>query len=338
MRKPLWYIKWTHFEYWPTWLLYLPSLFYYVYLAIKAKSLSYFAIVNPSIYLSGFHGESKADIFKLLPQDVIPKWFSIAPNTSIGDVLDRLRLNGIQFPLIMKPDKGCRGQGVHKIEDAIQLEILLKQINSPQIIQSFIDYEIELAVLYYHYPDGSKSGITSIALKEFMSVKGNGKNSILELMEREDRFRFQIEKEKQKLGEAINSVPRLDESVLLEPIGNHCRGTKFLNGNHLINDKLVRVFDCVMQNVEGIYFCRFDMRAKSIEDLYQGKNFSILELNGVGSDPAHIYDPSMSWLSAMQAINQNMKIVHSISNILHRKGIEYPSFSLIYREGKQQLL
>ena len=32
----------------------------------------------------------------------------------------------------------------------------------------------------------------------------------------------------------------------------------------------------------------------SIEDLKNGKNFSILEFNGCGAEPNHIYDASMT--------------------------------------------
>jgi ATP-grasp domain len=337
MRKPLWYIKWTQFEYWPTWLLYLPSLFYFVFLAFKSKSFSYFTIVNPKIYLGGFHGESKADIFRMLPTYAIPKWFTLNVNTTLKAVQDNLLRNEIKYPFILKPDDGCRGQGVHKVETEAELVTLRQNIKADYIIQSYVDYEIELAVLYYKFPNQNKSGITSIAIKEFMSVKGDGEKSILQLMESEDRFRFQIEKESAKLGEKINVVPKLNEVVLLEPIGNHCRGTKFLNGNNLISPQLVTVFDNIMQSVDGINFCRFDMRVKDLDSLYKGENFSILELNGVGSDPAHIYDPSMKWSAAMRAINENMKIVFDISKLLHQQGVQYPPFSLVWKEGKNHL-
>ncbi len=337
MQKPLWYIKWTQFEYWPTWLLYLPSLFYYFVLAIKSKSLSYFTIVNPSIYLGGFHGESKADIFRMLPAYAIPKWFTLNGSSPLSEIQNNLVLNEINYPFILKPDDGCRGQGVHKVETEKQLIVLLPSIKSEYIIQAYVDYEMELAVLYHKFPNQNKSGITSIAIKEFMTVKGDGKQSILQLMESEDRFRFQIERESKKLGDKINVIPELDEVILLEPIGNHCRGTKFLNGNHLIIPQLVKVFDDIMQGVEGINFCRFDMRVRDIASLYKGENFSILELNGVGSDPAHIYDPSMKWLAAMKAINENMKIVFDISKLLHQKGVQYPPFSLVWKEGKSHL-
>ena len=35
-----------------------------------------------------------------------------------------------------------------------------------------------------------------------------------------------------------------------------------------------------------------DVKFNSWEELYEGKNFMIIELNGSGSEPTHIYDPS----------------------------------------------
>ncbi len=337
MGKPLWYIKLTHFEYWPTWLLYLPSAFYFFYLAIKSRALSYFTIVNPKIYLGGFHGESKAEIFNVLPASAIPNWFLVPSGMSLADVTFQISKHTISYPFIFKPDVGSRGRGVYKIDDAEMLKDLLAQQSTDYIIQAFVPYETELAVLYYKYPDQSQSGITSIAIKEFMQVIGDGQQSILSLMENEDRFRFQIDSIKSKIGEGIHRVPNRDERILLEPIGNHCRGTKFLNGNYLIQPSLVRIFDDIMQNVEGIYFCRFDLRVKDFESLKAGKDIFILELNGVGSDPAHIYDPKMRWYKAMKAIHENMKIVFDISRMLHHQGVAYPPFSMVYKEGKKHI-
>ncbi|MDX5321090.1 MAG: hypothetical protein LPK45_08285, partial [Bacteroidota bacterium] len=47
------------FEYWPVWLVYLPTLLYWAVLAIRARSLFYMTAANPSIELGGFFGESK---------------------------------------------------------------------------------------------------------------------------------------------------------------------------------------------------------------------------------------------------------------------------------------
>ena len=63
-------------------------------------------------------------------------------------------------------------------------------------------------------------------------------------------------------------------------IGNHARGTTFLNANHLITPQLIDVFDAISKQVEGYNFGRYDIRVPSLEDLYAGRNIKILELNG----------------------------------------------------------
>jgi phosphomannomutase len=62
-------------------------------------------------------------------------------------------------------------------------------------------------------------------------------------------------------------VLSLGENRLLEPIGNHCRGTKFVNANHLINNQLDEVFSKISEGFEGFYYGRFDMKVESIDDL-----------------------------------------------------------------------
>ncbi|HOZ87200.1 MAG TPA: hypothetical protein PL029_05545, partial [Bacteroidia bacterium] len=53
---------------------------------------------------------------------------------------------------------------------------------------------------------------------------------------------------------------------------------------------------------------RYDIRCTSIEDLKKGNNFSILELNGSGAEPAHIYDPNFSYLKAQTVLINYKKI------------------------------
>ena len=86
----------------------------------------------------------------------------------------------------------------------------------------------------------------------------------------------------------------MDEEFLLEPIGNHCRGAVFLEGNHLIDEKMIEGFNRITKRIEGVYFCRYDLKCSSIEDPKAGRNIKILEINGVRANPAHIYDSSAS--------------------------------------------
>ena len=70
--------------------------------------------------------------------------------------------------------------------------------------------------------------------------------------------------------------------------------------------------------MNGFYFGRLDIRFNSWEELKQGKNFSIIELNGSGSEPTHIYDPKHSVFWAWKEITKHWKILYRISKMNHQ--------------------
>ncbi len=55
------------------------------------------------------------------------------------------------------------------------------------------------------------------------------------------------------------------------------------------------------------------MKYKDWESLLTGKDFTLMEINGVNAEPAHIYDPSFSLLKAYRDIFSHMKIIYEIS-------------------------
>jgi len=292
MRIPLFIAKFSRYEYWPWWLFYLPALPYWVYLALKNKSLAYFTVANPGIELGGFYGESKTEILSLINRQYLPRAVSVVTSIEIESVLNQMKEINLSYPVIAKPDVGERGNHVTLIRNQQELILYNARSNSKYIIQEYIDYSIELGVLYSRMPDSQQGAVTSITLKEFLSVTGDGTSTIKQLMQENLRARFQIDRLSNELGDEINFVLKKGEGKVLEPIGNHCRGTKFIDNNFLINEKLNEVFDRICLPIKGFYYGRFDLKVKSIADLYIGKNIRIMELNGASSEPGHIYDPS----------------------------------------------
>jgi hypothetical protein len=321
LQLPLWLIKLTNFEYWTWWMFYIPLLPYWLYQAARTRSLTFFTNADPCIDYGGFFGESKVDILKQIPSTFLPTYFFITKGTSLESIQQKLIENKLTFPIICKPNVGERGSRVEKIVDIQSLEYYLQFVQEDFIIQEFITFDIELGVLYYRLPEEAKGQVSSITRKEFLSVTGDGKSSIEELMKMRTRARFQLETMRLRLGENIHKVIPKGEKRLLEPIGNHCRGTKFLDNNFLINDKLNQVFDKIALPIEGFHYGRFDMKVKSIEDLYEGKNIRIMELNGVSSEPGHIYDPKNSLWNAYIDLARHWKIIADISIQQQRKGI-----------------
>jgi hypothetical protein len=285
-RKPLWWIRLTEYEYWPLKVLYLPLLFVWAYHAIRLRKLAYFTAINPGFPAGSFYGTSKKGILDLIPDTCKPATILVYPDQPLAEQIFDWR-----FPLIAKPDKGQRGQGVEKIADQDGLERYHHVAGSPYIIQDYVDYPVEAAVLYSRLPGTQKGMITSLTLKNLLSVKGDGQHTIGELVHQNDRARFQEFVLYKKLGaESWQQIPAEGTTVLLEPIGNHCRGTQFVSAQHLINPTMELAFDQLADKIKGFQYGRYDLRVPSVEDLLSGKNIQIVELNGVNADPAHIYD------------------------------------------------
>ncbi len=325
VKQPLWYIKLTRFEFWPYWVFYLPFLFYGLFLALRARSFTYFTAVNPGMKAGGLVGESKLNMLSQLDATYVPQTIRIDTSTASIKTL----AGAIQFPCIAKPSTSERGIGVEKIHSQEELLRYLTSHSGEVLLQEFIDFDIELGILYHRFPNG-KSGITSVVHKEFLSVTGNGTATLLELLKGNERARFRMDYLKIKFKDHLKNVPLLGEKILLEPIGNHNRGTAFLDANYLINPELVAVLDTLAAPLKGFYYGRFDIKTKSIADLYANQNIRVLEVNGVESEPAHIYDPSFKLLAAYKAVKQHMDIIYTISNI-NRKNIlqQHSLFQLI---------
>lgn len=335
LKLPLWLIKLTHFEYWTWWMFYVPLLPYWLFQAIRTRSLTFFTNADPCIDYGGFFGESKMEILRQIPKEYLPKTIFIEKQSDLKTIVDRLIQEDLVYPIICKPDVGERGTQVEKLYSNYDLVQYLSNVQADFIIQEFITYDIELGVLYYRYPNASTGKVTSVTRKEFLAVLGDGKSNVGQLMQQSTRARFQVESMRKRLGDmGMNEVIKSGEKRILEPIGNHCRGTKFLDNNFLLNSQLDEVFDKIALTIDGFHYGRFDMKVKSIEDLYSGKNIRIMELNGVSSEPGHIYDPKNTLWSAYRDLAHHWKIIADISIQQQRRGIMPVPLGILWKVVK----
>lgn len=328
-------IKLIRFEFWPTWALYWPVFIYGLWLIIKSRSFTFFTSANPLMELGGLVGESKSSILKTIPEEYLPTTIFIDEILPLNNILRLMEAHQLQFPIIIKPDIGERGRGVAKIHSAPELESYLKQNQTKLILQSFIEFPIELGILYYRFPDGTQSGITSVVAKTFLTVTGNGKDDLDTLIRASMRANLQLDYLLQKFSTRLGEIISDKETIMLEPIGNHCRGTTFHNANHLINNQLVKVFDNLTKDMKGFYIGRFDLKVTSIPDLYLGKHIQIMELNGVASEPAHIYDPDTSLYQAYKALLHHWKLVYKIAKQNRKRGYVDASFRQLFMALKR---
>lgn len=325
--------RWTRFEYLPASVANLPVVGFWLWYALRARHLFFFSNVNPSIPLGGAFGESKSAILRLLPPEIVPGWILVGPDQPAGDILQQLKEAGIEFPLIAKPDIGERGFLVRKINTPEELTAHLGRYAIPFILQEFLTLPNEGAVLFHRFPgtDG-RFDITSVCLKEFMRVRGNGTSSVRELMEKDVRYLFHIERFEVSHPGVLTLIPAPGEDILLEPVGNHARGTKFISGNHLADNLMKQAFESHCRQIDGVFYGRFDLKYDSEESLRRGQ-FKVMELNGITSDPAHIYDPEHGGFRAYRDFWRHWTIIFRLHRALKREGVSPTPLSEVWKFG-----
>ncbi len=337
MKFPFFLSKWFHFEYWPFWIFYLPVLGYGVYLALKAGSFAYFTATNPNMKFGGAFGIDKMKILTMIDKKYTPKGFLSKKGENSTGILEKMENHEFDFPIVCKPNVGERGIGVEKIDSISDLDLFLQTQKDDLLIQEFVDYRIELGIFYHRFPISLNDGITSVVRKEFLRISGNGKSKFGDLVKENVRANNRISYLKKKYKSKWNQIIPSGITYKLEPIGNHNRGTKFLDGTELINEELVAVFRKIAEPLTGYYYGRFDLKVNSLDDLYEGKNIKIIELNGTNSEPAHIYDPDYSIFKAYKEIIKHMRLIFDISQENRKLGVKPEAFRIVFKGVLQHI-
>ena len=308
----------------------------WIFYALKERSLFYFSASNPAILTGGMMGESKYEVLQLVPANLKPKTALIKLPGSKEEIISKMGEMSLTFPLIFKPDPGERGWMVKRINSIHEAENYLAEIKVDFLIQELVDLPLEFGVYYTRFPSTEKGFVNSIVGKEFLFVEGDGKSSLEKLILDNDRAALQWETLQKRYDKELSNILERGQKMELISIGNHCLGTKFLNANHLINEKPNSSFDKISKQIPGFFFGRYDLRCASIDDLENGKVL-IVELNGCGAEPAHIYHPGASLLRGIGDLIVHWKNLYRVSKENHERGIPYLSFAegkMIYKKFK----
>lgn len=274
--------------------------------------------------MGGMFGESKYDVLKKIPLQCMPKTLLMSPSVPVEEITRRIEAAEMKLPVIFKPDIGERGYLVKRIDNERDIEEYLRKIRGNFMIQELIRLPLEFGVFYMRIPTQKTGTVTSVVVKEMLSVTGNGTSTLQQLILGNDRAKLQWKKLEEAYRSRLCSIIPDGEKIELVSIGNHAMGTRFINGNHLINDDLSRTFDTISSKIPGFYFGRFDLRCASLADLYRG-DIKIMELNGCGAEPAHIYDPDFSLWKALPVQLGHWHNIFQISRANKKQGVNYMS-------------
>ena len=326
------YLKWKRFwealfnwELWPFALRYLYISPVWLWYCVRSGSLWYFTSSNPTITFGGFEGEGKKEMYAQLPNGIYPKTVFFQPHVPLEQVLADVKEAGFTFPVCTKPDVGMKGLLFRKIDSELELAIYHNLAPSEYMVQELIAFPLEVSVFYYRYPNREKGVITGFIQKVPLEVKGDGVKTLLQLIQEHPKAKYHEKDLRLKYVYYLNEIIATDVRFQLSYAANLNRGARFINLQHQIDEDLHLVFDA-LSHTTNFYYGRYDIKCKSIDDLKKGQQYSILEFNGSGAEPNHVYNAGYSLFGAQAVFLQHWKVLFEISRYNHQQGFRYWSF------------
>lgn len=335
----------SFFEFWPGFLFYAPVALFWAFQAIRHRSVTLPALSNPRIEAGGICGESKNDILDQVGPEA-RRW--IAPYIGIttqahpdGDLAmaeAAMAEAGLSYPVVAKPDMSCNGAGVRLVANSDELARYLSEFprTTRMQLQALVPDEGEAGIFYIREPHETRGRITSITLKFAPVVTGDGKSRIRDLIEADDRLNAVSTILLEKLGAGAARIPDQGERVRLVFVGNHCRGSTFKDGRHLITPELSERIDAIARDIPDFHFGRFDLRYSTQGALRRGEGFTIIEVNGAGSEATHIWDPDTSIREAYRAQFYHYGAAFRIGAAMRARGVPRYGVSRLFLAWRRQ--
>ena len=336
----------SFFEFWPAWLFYAPVWLWIVLLMIRYRSIRLPMLANPDFPAGGLVGEEKSSLFDRLgssEQECLPEWILVTRDRTDASVQMplvecQMRTAGLMYPVVAKPDIGCRGAGVRPIRDRADLARYLADypVGEKIIVQRMIDVEGEAGVFYVREPGARRGRIISLTLKYFPHVVGDGQSTLGELILADPRAgRVPHLYFKRFEGELENVLPAGMARRLVFS-GSHIKGAIFRNGNPWITEEMRQRFDEIADQISEFHFGRFDVRFADFEAFRLGHDFAIIEYNGAGAEATHIWDSRTHLVEAWRTLFEQFSILFEFGATNHQRGFRPESFRRFFERWRRE--
>ncbi len=311
----------------PKWLICVPLTVQWLWLAARYRSATLPSCANPAIPSGGLVGEGKLDYFKgmgPLARAATAPWCALTPDVraDMAQVREAMAAAGLGYPVVAKPDLGMCGFGVRRIDDEPGLAAYFAAFPPAEtlLLQRWLPWRGEAGIFYARHPDQRQGRITGLALRHFPEVVGDGRSTIAELMAAEPRTAKLLERRDHDFTPNPASVPAAGQAVRLSAIGSTRIGGLYLNGARLITPALEAAIDAVARDMPDFHFGRFDLRFEHEAELMAGRGFSIMEVNGAGSEAIEAWDPATRLWPALKTIFDKQSLLFEIGAANRARG------------------
>lgn len=311
----------------PKWLNLIPMVAQYFYLCARYGSITLPSAANPAITSGGIVGDGKLEYFAIMGElarsmTVETAFVVNAGPSAFGAAKIALQTAGIDYPIIAKPDIGWCGFGVRLVDDdaALKQYLAVFPVGETIVLQRFVPYEGEAGLYYMRDPDQPCGHLIGVLLRYFLRVVGDGVHTVAGLIGRDPRLI--------RLGRDGRSepccdpsyVPALGEIVRVSTIGSTRVGGMYCDATALITPALTAAVDALARDMTDFHVGRFDVRYESLSALLAGRGFTIIEVNGAGSEAVHAWDPRFSLREAYGIIFRKQKDLFAIAAKMRKRG------------------
>jgi hypothetical protein len=337
----------SFFEFWPTWLMYLPVVFQWIFLSIRHRSVTLPFIANPKLTLSGMVGVPKSELMK---QANSTSALSILPwvlhtvddtplETQATQWLARLPAKDIHFPFVCKPDIGCRGSGVKLIKNLEQLTQCIDSYPSGSglLAQKLSNWEPEVGIFFVRMPGQSQGRIVSLTQKYTPHVVGDGTSTLGELVGQDHRAKDLTRLYYERHQSQWDTVLKQDEDYRLVFSASHCRGAVFSDVRSQVTEPLTQKINEIMAGLPEFYYGRLDVKFSTMERLQAGLDLEIVEINGASAESIHIWDRNAKFTDAVTTLMWQYRTLFTIGAKNRRLGYRTPGLRLFYKHWRKEV-
>ena len=316
------------FERLPKWLNLVPMVAQWIWLGIRYGSITLPSSANPGITSGGLVGDGKLEYFANMgatAQAATATHIGVdnLPGLDRAVVLARMRDAGLEFPVVAKPDLGWCGYGVRLLGSAADLSTYLARFPQGEtfVLQRYLPEPGEAGLFYMREPDAASGRLIGILLRHYPSVSGNGSDTVAQLIARDVRLR-------RATGSAMHEcrydpayVPAAGEVVRLSTVASTRVGGAYEDGTAHATPALTDRVDAIAHDMGLFLVGRFDVRYRSLDALERGE-FTIMEVNGAGSEAVHAWDPKYSIRDVYRIVFAKQRLLFRIAHANRRRGHE----------------
>ncbi len=306
----------------PKSLLCIPLVLHWLYLSVRYRSLTLPSSMNPRIETGGLAGESKSACLAQIAEAFAPwvaPWCVVASGEDAG--IARVAA-GLEFPLVAKPDIGWCGYGVRRVDDDSALARYAAEVpaGAAFILQRMIVAPGEAGLLYIREPGEARGTVAAMTLRHTPYVTGDGQHSVAALVDADSRYRGHAATYAACLGSAAyERVPVAGERVMLTTIASLRIGARYEDASAKITATLAARIDAIALSMGDFHYGRFDVRFDGLASLLSG-DFSIIEVNGAGSEAIQFWDPALTIGEAFRGVFAKQRQIFTLGDAMRRRG------------------